>query len=193
MERRDFLRDALSAGTALLAGQAARIAIAGEARVSRHVDPEQVVETARKYFLNDHLSCSEAMLLVGSQALGIDSPLIPDIALGLSSGLGKQGHTCGVILGAAMVAGLAAAQEESDRARKKRAVSAAVAKICQEFKKKHGSTECRGLIGVDLATPEGKAQHRAGIRGKRCGQFVETGARLMAEILATIYPACIGR
>ena len=184
MERRDFLRNALNTGAAILAGQAAGAAVAGEAgRSSRHVDPEQMVRAARKYFLNDHRSCSEAMLLVGSQALGIDSPLIPDIALGLSSGLGKQGHTCGVVLGAAMVAGLAAAQRESDRARKKRAVSAAVAKICAEFEKQHGSTECRTLTGLDLATPEGKARHKAGIRWKRCVQFVETGARLMAAML----------
>ncbi|MBC8443402.1 C_GCAxxG_C_C family protein [PVC group bacterium] len=187
MERRDFLKNTLNAGAAILVGQAAGTAVAGEARrASRHVDPEQMVRAARKYFLNDHRSCSEAMLLVGSQALGIDSPLIPDIALGLSSGLGKQGHTCGVILGAAMVASLAAAQRERDRARKKKAVSAAVAKICSKFEKQHGSIECRALIGLDLATPEGKTRHKAGIRGKRCGQFVETGARLMAEMLACL-------
>jgi len=184
MERRDFLKKTLNAGAAILVGQTAETAVAGEARrTSRNIDPEQMVRTARKYFLNDHRPCAEAMLLVGSQALGIDSPLIPGIALGLSSGLGKQGHTCGVILGAAMVAGLAAGQTESDRAQKKKAVSAAVAKICAEFDKQHGSTECRALIGLDLATPEGKARHKAGVRGKRCGQFVETGTRLMAAML----------
>ena len=42
---------------------------------------------------------------------------------------------------------------------------------------------CLQMPGRDLAAPEGKARHKAGIRGKRRGQFVETGARLMARAI----------
>ena len=184
MERRDFLKNSVAAGAAVLAAAAAKC-VAGEERPRPGAPtPDEMARAAREHFLKDHRSCSEAMLLVGSQALGVESPLIPDIALGLGSGLGRQGHTCGVILGAALVAGLAAARRETGRARRKKAALAAVAEMCREFEERHGSTECRALIGLDLTTPEGRARHKAGVRRERCGQLVETGARLMAAMLA---------
>jgi len=143
-------------------------------------------KAALKHFLSDKRTCVEAMLLPGAEALDIENPLLADIGLGLASGIGRQGRTCGVILGAAMVAGLAVGRKEWGHAKKKKAALAAVAKMFREFENRHGSTDCRTLTGLDLATTEGRAKHKAGGRQRICSRFVDTGARLMAEMLAGI-------
>lgn len=182
MQRRQFFRTGLAAalcGGSALVGQ--RSASGQEADTAP--DADTMAEAARRLFLVEHRTCSEAMLLLGGKSAGVESAVLSSIGLGLSSGLGRQGHTCGVVLGAAALAGLVVGKREQQPSRRKRAVLAAVARICKEFRRRHGSTDCRTLTGLDLTTLDGRAKHKAGVRRERCSQLVETGARLVAEML----------
>jgi C_GCAxxG_C_C family probable redox protein len=185
MERREFLKSSLKMGAVIVAGSALVNSPASAVqKAATPMDPDSVAEAALKHFLPGKKTCVESMLLAGADALGIESPLIPDIGLGIAGGVGLQGRTCGAILGAAMVASILMGQKESDYDKKKKAALGAAAKIFNEFEKKHGTTDCRKLTGLDLTTPEGKAKLKASVKQETCSQFVDTGARLLAEILA---------
>ena len=185
MERRDFLKNSLKTGAAIMAGSAlVSGAVRAAQKTAAPIEPDSMSKAALEHFLPGKKTCVEAMLLVGADTLGIESPLIPDIGLGLAGGVGLQGRTCGAILGAAMVAGMAIGPKISDYDKKKKAVLKAVAKIFSEFEKKHGSTDCRKLCGLNLTTPEGMAKLKAGVKKETCSQFVDTATRLMAEMLA---------
>jgi C_GCAxxG_C_C family probable redox protein len=137
-----------------------------------------------KHFLDGKRTCSEAVAMAGGDVLGVADPHLPDLAIGLAGGVGLQGRTCGALLGAGMVTGLAIGRKEQDYAKKKKAALAAVGKLYQEFKEKHGSTDCRTLCGLDLTTLAGRLKLEAVVKRTVCVRFVETAARLMAQSMA---------
>ena len=187
MKRREFLSTSLKTGAAVVAGSSLVVgSVLASEKKSAPIEPDSMSKAALAHFLPGGKTCVESLLLVGADALGIECPVIPDIGLGLAGGVGLQGRTCGVILGAAMVAGMAIGPKKSEYKQKKMAVLSAAGKIAQDFEKKHGSTDCRKLCGLDLTTPEGRQKLEASVKRETCSQFVDTGARLMAEMLANV-------
>jgi len=185
VQRRDFLKHSMTAGAAMAGWSAIAVphALAQEPKAVSS-DPDRIAKAALKHFLPGKRTCAEAVLMAGTGALGVKSPLVPDIALGLAGGVGLQGRTCAAILGAAMVAGLAVGVREANYKKKKAATFQAAGEMLRAFEQKHGSTECRKLCGLDLTTPLGRARLVAGVKAKTCSRFVDTAARLMAEALA---------
>jgi len=191
MERREFLQAVGAMGLAATTGLAVSRIVSGgeEAEMSPPVpfppkiDAEKVRKAALRAFLPEKKTCAESMLTAGCEALGLRSPLVPDIGLGLAGGVGLQGETCGAILGAAMVLSLTVAGREPDYAKKKQRVFAAAGKLFKDFQKVHGDTRCRKLCGLDLTTPEGRKALEGGVKAKTCAKFVETAARLLAEAM----------
>jgi len=187
MKRREFLSKSLQSGAAVVVGSTL---VTGSALSSEKatvtIEPDSMSKAALEHFVPGGKTCVESLLLAGADALGIECPVIPDVGLGLAGGIGLQGCTCGAITGAAMVAGMAIGPKESEYKKKKMAALSATGKIFQEFEKKHGSTDCRKLCGLDLTTPEGRQKLESKVKKETCSQFVDTGARLMAEMLANV-------
>lgn len=187
MERRDFFKKGLKTSAVIIAGSSlSSISVSNAEKTRVSVDADSMSKEALEHFLPGKKTCVESILLVGSDALGISVPVIPDIGLGLAGGIGLQGQTCAAIMGVAMVAGMAIGRKESEYAEKKKAVLKAVAEVFKEFEKKHGTTSCRKLTGLDLTTPEGKEKLKAGVKENKCSQFVDTAARLMADMLTKV-------
>jgi C_GCAxxG_C_C family probable redox protein len=183
MERREFLK----AGTAGLATVVGALTCSGHAfaqeasvRVAP-VDPDALGEAAIAHYMQGGRTCAESVLLAGCEALGVESEVAPEIALGLAGGIGLQGKTCGAVTGAAMVLGVALAPREPDPGKRTLLVCQAVGAVCKEFEKEFGSTECRRLCGLDLTTPEGRKTLKEKVKPEKCRHFVQSGARLMGE------------
>jgi len=187
MERREFLKNSLKTGATIVAGSAfvGGVALA-EQKKSTPIEPDSMSKSALEHFLPGGKTCVESMILAGTNALGIKTEVIPDIGLGVAGGVGLQGRTCGAIIGAAMVAGMAIGPKESEYKKKKMASLSAAGKIFKEFEKRHGSTDCRKLCGLDLTTPEGRKKLKASVKKDTCSQFVDTAARLMADMLNNV-------
>jgi C_GCAxxG_C_C family probable redox protein len=114
--------------------------------------------------------CTEAVLQAVAEREGIDSPIIPGIATGLTAGIAHTSNLCGAVSGAILSLGLVMGRQASTDSVEP--VFAATQALLAEFEKQHGSTNCRVLTGVDLNTPEGQAEFRASGQGTRCAAFV---------------------
>jgi C_GCAxxG_C_C family probable redox protein len=147
------------------------------------IDPEQMAERAAYYFVEKGRSCSESCLMAGAEALGIESSLFPDIAIGFAGGIGMQGDVCGAVAGSVMAMSLAAAQKTREYAEQKKCLMPAVADFHRKFIKQCGSTRCADICGLDLTTQEGVARLLAGIRDEKCIPAVAAAARLLGEEL----------
>jgi len=145
-----------------------------------------MAKSAVKHFLPGKLTCGESILLAGLESLGIKTKLAPDIALGLGGGVGLQGKTCSVLIGAAMILGLAVGAVEKDYKKKKMATFKAVGQFSKAFEKEYGCTVCRKLSGLDLTTVEGRKKLMASVKAERCCKLVEFGARTLAMSLQEI-------
>jgi len=188
MNRRDFCKVAVGsiavgAGIAT-SGPAAMAVEVGKATLD--LRPDAMAKEAMRVFLPEKKTCSEAILAAGCKALGIESKLIPDIALGVSGGVGLQGGVCGLVTGASMVISLAIAGLETDYVKKRDLVWKHVGKFYKDFAAKHGCVECRRLSGLDLTTPEGMAALKDHVKKDTCGKILDSAARMLASTLQEI-------
>lgn len=185
MDRREFVKIWTTAlATGAVVSTLPSIALGEEKKLS--FDPDKFAETAYQHFIPGKLTCCEAMLLTGCEALGIESELIPDITLGLAGGVGFQGEICGVITGAALVLSLAVAEKETEYEKKKMITLGAVGQLHNAFKEQFGCTDCLTLSGLDLTTPEGRKKLGEGVKAQVCANFVREGAKLLAQQLQNI-------
>lgn len=153
---------------------------------TKRIDPEQVAQRATYCFVEKGRSCSEACLMAGAEALGVESSLLPDIAIAFAGGIGMQGDVCGAVAGSAMALSLAAAQKTTDYLEQKKLVVPAAGRLYRKFKEQCGSARCVDICGLDLTTREGVAALMAGVRDEKCAPAVLKAARLLGEELAQI-------
>lgn len=185
MKRREFVK-ACSAGTVFGSLSAAGLT-AAEETTKKPVDPEKLAKTALGHFVAGKRTCGESILMAGCEALGVQSDLVPDIALGLAGGMGMQGETCGALTSSTMVLSLAVAQKEKEYPKKMMRTMQCVGRVHRAFKKQCGCTDCRSLTGgLDLTTPEGKEKLKAGVRAQKCTKYVEAAARILGQELKTL-------
>jgi C_GCAxxG_C_C family probable redox protein len=185
MKRREFLRTC-TAGLIAGGGSLPVVAMAGAEPAKRDIDPDKFCKTAHKYFIPGKLTCCESILMAGCEALGIQSDLVPDIALGLAGGIGLQGETCGVLSGCALVLSLAVAEREKEYPKKKMRTLQAVGRVHKAFKERLGRTDCRSLSGLDLTTPEGRKKLEGGVKEQVCDKYVRAGSELLAKELQAL-------
>ena len=184
MDRREFLKHCavgMTINTASL--PLLKTVRADDMTVKQDIDPAELAARVYEHFIPGKLTCGESILMAGCEALGIQSELISDIALGLGGGVGLQGNVCGVLTGSALVLSLAIAQKEKEYPKKKMATFQAVGRVYNAFKERIGDTQCRTLCGLDLTTPEGRKKLEGGIKKQVCTRFVKVGAELLAEEL----------
>jgi len=103
------------------------------------------------------MNCAQSVLLSYAGELNLDEKLALKMALAFGGGM-AMGETCGAVTGAYMVLGLKAPTEGKTMPEIKAESKAAVRRFNQLFIAKHGSLQCKKLLGVDLSTPEGVAQ-----------------------------------
>lgn len=185
MRRREFLTTGvtgLAAGPALwLLG--AKVSAGEDAALRPSPDPARLAEATIAHFLPEGRTCCESILMAGCQALGIESELVPDIALGLAGGIGLQGRTCGAVTGAALVLGIALGPLEPEHPKRLLRVCEAVQALSKEFEERFGTLECRKLCGLDLTTPEGRKTLKERVKAQTCRQYMEACARMLAQRL----------
>jgi C_GCAxxG_C_C family probable redox protein len=137
----------------------------------------------KKIFIDEDRTCSEAFLQAGAGVLGIESPLIPDIAIGLAGGVGREGHICGMVSGSAMVISLAASSVTADYASRKSLILDLTGAFTASLQKETGSIFCRDICGLDLNTEEGNSQFNLETKKDRCLPKMKSACRLLAETL----------
>ena len=125
------------------------------------------------------LNCSQSVLLSYAEELNIDRNTALRVAFGFGGGM-AMGETCGAVTGAYMVLGLKANSEEKTIQEMKAETKAAVRKFNELFVARHGSLQCKKLLGVDLSTTEGSAEANAkGLYDTVCKQLVASAAEIL--------------
>ena len=130
---------------------------------------------------NGGFYCSQAMLSTYCEDFGLDKKTALKISCGMAAGMARLSSTCGAVTGAYMVISL---KHGNCLPGDKEALEKTFALI-QEFDKrfieKHGSTNCRELLGVDLRHGD---KEFAGKQVKAlCSGFVKDAAEILESIL----------
>jgi len=100
------------------------------------------------------MNCAQSVLLSYARELDLNRIVALKMASGFGGGMARA-ETCGAVTGAYMVLGLKTQTEGKSNQEIKAESKAAVQKFNELFIAKHGSLNCRKLLGVDISTPEG--------------------------------------
>ena len=109
-------------------------------------------------------------------------------ACGNDSGAGPtaadadSGAVTGAVMGLGLAFGRTGPYETTER------IYRAVATLTRQFAEEFGSTTCVGLLGCDLATPEGQQAFRGDKLHLRCETFTTRAAKLAADLIEAELP-----
>jgi len=112
--------------------------------------------------------------------LGLDTETALKISCGLAAGMARLGSTCGAVTGAYLVIGLKYGRYLAGDETAKEKTYTLIQEFDRQFTVKHGSTNCRELLGVDLRYGD-KA-----LAGTRVDEICPGLVKDAAEILETI-------
>ena len=127
--------------------------------------------------------CSQAILAVYGEPLGLDRTQAMRIASGFAGGM-CMAETCGAVTGAMMVLGLRHCEGDCTTGSDRATTYAAVREFISRFKMRNGSVTCKGLLGCDISTTEGaEAAREQDLYKTTCPKLVEDAAVILEEML----------
>ncbi len=106
------------------------------------------------------------------------------LSRGLSAGMGFGG-ICGAVTGSFLVLGLWLGDVQEEKTARYRTYDL-VRDFIRRFEQKRGTIQCRELLGgVDLGTPEGRAEaERKKLFSEVCPGYVEDAACILEEMMS---------
>lgn len=129
------------------------------------------------------LNCSQAVLGHYAEEHGLPLELAMRVASGFGGGMGRTGGVCGAVSGAIMAIGLMAATDNPRDSVAKSHIYGLVRSFLEEFRARHGSTQCRELLGCDISTPEGYEQAASqGLFQQKCPHYVQDAVEILDDM-----------
>ena len=125
--------------------------------------------------------CAPAVLAAWCEDYGLDTATALKLTCGLAAGMSRLGHTCGAVSGAYLVIGLKYGKCHADDAATKEKTFALVQEFEKRFLARHGATNCRDLIELDLRHTD-KTEAMVKIQ-KICPGVIRTTVEILEDIL----------
>jgi C_GCAxxG_C_C family probable redox protein len=141
------------------------------------------VENAVQCFSNG-FNCSQAILSIYSEQLGMDTVTALKVATPFGSGIARTAQTCGAVTGALMLIGLKYGKYLSEDNVSKEKCFQLAKEFTDRFSEIHGTITCSDLLKSDLSTPEGLQYIKENsLWDKLCPIFIRDAAILVEELL----------
>ncbi|MGA3198725.1 MAG: C-GCAxxG-C-C family protein [Halobacteriota archaeon] len=129
-------------------------------------------------------TCSQAVLSVFAEDFGLDRETALRISQGFGAGIAYTDSICGALSGAVMVIGLRYGRIRADDTAAKEKTYAVVREFLREFKARHGSVACTGLLGYNLSDPQQVAEVKKNkVVMARCPAFVRDAVKLVEKVV----------
>jgi C_GCAxxG_C_C family probable redox protein len=126
-------------------------------------------------------NCAQAVFSSYAERLGMDRETALRVSCGLGAGMGRLQQTCGAVSGAYLLIGLSCGNASADDRAARERTYALVQEFAARFEKRHGSTICRELLGVDLL--DGDPQVVRERVKDVCPTMVRDAARIVERLL----------
>lgn len=142
---------------------------------------EMTRQHAEYRLFKENLDCGQTVFAHFAEELDLDEETALKIAAGFGGGM-HRGEVCGCVSGALMALGLKYGFCDGNDTVGKGIMNEKADLFMRRFEEECGSLLCRGLLGVDTGTAQGKMA--AGeIIPLRCPDFVTAACRILDELL----------
>ena len=99
-------------------------------------------------------NCSQSVLSSMAGEIKVDVDFLEKVASGFGGGMGHMQGTCGAITGSFMTISIYCGNRYPDNDERTDTAYGLIRKFDSDFKKLHGTTNCRELLGYELDSPE---------------------------------------
>ena len=130
---------------------------------------------------NSGFSCSQALLSTYCEDLGLDKETALKLSCGLAAGMARLSNTCGAVTGAYLVIGLKYGKYLLEDNESKEKTFELIQEFDKRFIEKHGTTNCKELLGVDLR--HGEKDYASQQVKALCHGFVKDAAEILESVL----------
>ena len=136
-------------------------------------------------FFNNGFNCAQGVLVMQSEALGLDKETAARIASAFGGGINRSGNVCGAVSGALMALGLKFGNKAPGEQIAREQAYAKADWFIHRFTESCGSIICRDLLGMDLSQPGmlEKAREEK-IFQTKCPRYVALAAEIAEAMLA---------
>lgn len=140
-------------------------------------------EKAKELFKTG-FNCSQAVLGVFCEELGLDFETAMKLASGFGGGMGRMREVCGTVSGMFMAAGLAEFKNNESGGNKAE-VYVTVQELAEKFKEKNGSIICRELLqGIETSSSPIPSERTENYYKKRpCVELVGDSVEILEKYL----------
>lgn len=129
-------------------------------------------------------SCSQAVTAVFAEEHGLAVETALRLSQGFGGGMARLAGTCGAVTGAVLVIGLKHGRTRAGDDAAKERTYALVQELVRRFRARHGSLDCRDLLGCDIGTPEGrKRSDDAKLHEHLCPLLVGSAVDILEDVL----------
>jgi C_GCAxxG_C_C family probable redox protein len=141
---------------------------------------KEVAEEAVTKFLNGY-NCAQSVLLTIASHDRVRSTLIPKIATGFGSGIGRCGSVCGALTGGVMALGMKYGTNKPSQEERAKCYEL-TRELYTKFAKRHGTVLCKELIGYDLSRAKELDKAKSDkVFEKKCPDFVRTVVEIIMD------------
>ena len=143
-------------------------------------------EKAKELFKSGY-NCSQSVLGVFCEELGLDFPTAVKISSSFGGGMGRMREVCGAVSGMFMAAGLACYHLDNSTENKSKQYKI-VQDLAARFKNKNGSIICRELLqGIESSTsPQPSERTEAYYKKRPCIDLVSDAVEILEQYLQEI-------
>ncbi len=143
------------------------------------------VERTISYFQQGY-SCSQAIVASFGCKYGLEKETGLRLASPFAGGVGCHGATCGALIGAMLIIGLAAGTSSPDKDLSQTKAIALTRELFIRFKNAYKWTDCSQLLGIRMDDPVALSHAgEQGIIDNRCPAIVRDTAHILKTLLTT--------
>lgn len=141
-------------------------------------------EKAKEFFKSGY-NCSQAVVAVFCEELGLDFNTAMKLSSGFGGGMGRMREVCGTVSGMFMVAGLIYGFSDNSNPSAKGEIYKKIQVLANKFKEKNGSIICRELLtGVESSTSPIPSERTETYYKKRpCVELVGEAVEIIDEFI----------
>jgi C_GCAxxG_C_C family probable redox protein len=137
-------------------------------------------------YMKKGYNCAQSIMKAYASEVGMNEEDAIRMASVLGGGVGRNGHICGAVSGAALIIGMKFGTiDPVDFLAKEKAYNKAN-ELLEKFSAENKSVLCKELIPYDMKNPaELKKAREAGVFVKQCPLYVLSAGRILESIISS--------
>jgi C_GCAxxG_C_C family probable redox protein len=140
-------------------------------------------EIASEYMKKGY-NCAQSIIKAYANEVGMNQEDAVKMASALGGGVGRNGHICGAVSGAALIIGMKLGTTDPANFQAKEKAYNKTNQLLEKFSAENKSVLCKELIPYDMKNPvELKKAREAGVFAKQCPLYVLSSAKILESII----------